>query len=286
MENVCKGKEYLIAIDIEGIHGIVGEPMKTATEAFDYELALTNATKETNVIVRALFDLGAARVSVWPNHGSPRNFDVENLDPRADYIMRRAEMVKRGMNPGDGRFYFKEGHHYDGLFLVGYHAREGTRGGVLAHTFWSTGIQYYKLNGKPIGEVECDSYVAAWLGFPTVFVASDAACIAQAKAALPGVRTVITKYGKSRNSADFVDEDALYEAFYRETVEAVKNPAPMQHLAFPCEFEVRYTRMEVAETKLAGYLASGLDVTMDEEDCHILRATLRTNAEFEAIMLC
>lgn len=279
MENPCKGKEYLIAIDIEGIHGIVGEPMKTATESFDYELALINATKETNVIVRALFDCGAARVSVWPNHGSPRNFDVENLDPRAELIPKNTSRLHE-------RFYFKEGHSYAGLFLVGYHAREGTRGGVLAHTFWSTGIQYYKLNGKPIGEVECDSYVAAWHGFPTLFVASDAVCVAQAEAALPGVHTVITKYGKSRNSADFVDENALYESFYQKTVEAVKNPTPMQHLCFPCEFEVRYTRMEVAEKKLEEYLGRGLDVRMDPEDCHILNATLRSNAEFEAIMLC
>ena len=283
MEKYCEGKEYLIAIDIEGIHGIVGEAMKTATEAFDYEQALVNATRETNVIVRALFDCGAARVSVWPNHGSPRNFDVESLDPRADYIPRRAEMIKKGMNLPNERYYFREGHSYDGLFLVGYHAREGTRGGVLAHTFWSTGIQYYKLNGKPIGEVEFDSYIAASLGFPTVFVSSDDKCVAQAEAALPGVRTVITKYGKSRNSADFVDEDALYEAFYRETVEAVKNLAPMPSLAFPADFEVRYTRMEVTEQWLEKYVAAGLEAEMDPEDCHIIKVKLYSYKDLELI---
>ena len=275
--NFCEGKEYLIAIDIEGIHGIVGEAMKTATEAFDYELAMVNATKETNVIVRALFDCGAARVSVWPNHGSNPNFDVENLDPRA-------ELIPRNLGRIPARYYFREGHDYAGVFLVGYHAREGTRGGVLAHTYWSTGIQYIKLNGKAVGEVECDSYIAAWHGFPTLFVSSDAACVAQAEAALPGIRTVITKYGKSRNSADFVDEDALYEAFYRETVEAVKAPAPMQYMPLPTEMEIRYNRMEIAEDRLAKWCDLGLTAEMDAEDCHIVRLTLNSVEEFDAAL--
>lgn len=275
--NYCEGKEYLIAIDIEGIHGIVGEAMKTATEAFDYELAMVNATKETNVIVRALFDCGAARVSVWPNHGSPRNFDVDNLDPRA-------ELIPKNLGRIPARYYFREGHSYDGLFLVGYHAREGTRGGVLAHTYWSTGIQYIKLNGNPVGEVECDSYIAAWHGFPTLFVSSDAACVAQAEAALPGIRTVITKYGKTRNTADFVDEDALYEAFYRETVEAVKSPAPMQYMPLPTEMEIRYNRMEVAEERLAKWCSLGLAAEMDGEDCHIVRLTLNSVQEFDTAL--
>ena len=275
--NYCEGKEYLIAIDIEGIHGIVGEAMKTATEAFDYELAMVNATKETNVIVRALFDCGAARVSVWPNHGSPRNFDVDNLDPRA-------ELIPKNLGRIPARYYFREGHSYDGLFLVGYHAREGTRGGVLAHTYWSTGIQYIKLNGNPVGEVECDSYIAAWHGFPTLFVSSDAACVAEATAALPGIRTVITKYGKTRNTADFVDEDALYEAFYRETVEAVKAPAPMQHMPLPTEMEIRYTRMEIAEERFSIFLKNGLAATMDEADCHIIRIVVSTMQEFDTAL--
>ncbi len=275
--NFCEGKEYLIAIDIEGIHGVVGEAMKTATEAFDYELAMVNATKETNVIVRALFDCGAARVSVWPNHGSPRNFDVDNLDPRA-------ELIPKNLGRIPARYYFREGHSYDGLFLVGYHAREGTRGGVLAHTYWSTGIQYIKLNGNPVGEVECDSYIAAWHGFPPLFVSSDAACVAQAEAALPGIRTVITKYGKTRNTADFVDEDALYEAFYRETVEAVKAPAPMQHMPLPTEMEIRYTRMEIAEERFSKFLKNGLVATVDEADCHIIRIVVSTMQEFDTAL--
>ncbi|MBR7094897.1 MAG: hypothetical protein IKC73_01630, partial [Clostridia bacterium] len=101
---------------------------------------------------------------------------------------------------------------------------------------------------------------------------------------LPGIRTVITKYGKTRNTADFVDEDALYEAFYRETVEAVKAPAPMRHMPLPTEMEIRYTRMEIAEERFSKFLKNGLAATMDEADCHIIRIVISTMQEFDTAL--
>ena len=37
-----------------------------------------------------------------------------------------------------------------GLIFLGYHAKEGTKGGVLAHSYNSKGIQYIRLNGKDV----------------------------------------------------------------------------------------------------------------------------------------
>lgn len=260
------GKSYLIAVDIEGVHGIVGEPFKTATEAFDYDLALKNAAKEANAIAKALFDSGAEKVAVWANHGSPNNLAYEDLDPRVEIIPRNTQHLKK-------RYYFIEGSkkEYDGQFLIGYHAREGSLGGVLAHTYSSVSFQYFKLNGKYVGEVEYDSYIAGTMhGFPTLLVGSDNVCCGQIKETLPDTYTVVTKYGKSRNTADLIDSETVLADFYNTTLEAVKNPPAPITMQFPCDLEIRVTRMEEAARKLEKYLELGLEAAYGE-DCHIIK---------------
>ena len=272
------GKRYLIAVDIEGIHGIVGEPYKTATDGFDYELALSNAAKEANTVAAALFDHGAESVVVWPNHGNPRNIDYDALDPRMEVIRRNYDRLP-------GRFYFiGEGEKYDGIFLVGYHAREGTIGGVLAHTYDSKGIQYYKLDGKEIGEVELDSYIAGSAhGVATLMVSSDEACCRQARESLPGVKTVVTKYGHNRNSADLLGTEEVLRALYDTTVEAISSPAAPVPFTFPCVFEVRHTRMEDAERRLALFRERGSDAEY-AGDAHTVRVTFHSVEEVNLLL--
>lgn len=272
------GKRYLIAIDMEGIHGVVGEPYKTATEAFDYGAALTGGALEANAVANALFDSGAEHVSVWANHGSPNNLDYAALDPRVEVIPRNTERIPH-------RYYFiPEGERYDGIILLGYHAREGTFGGVLAHTYSSVDIQYYMLNGKEIGEIEFDSYVAGVLyGTPTILVASDDACCAQAKETLTEVETVVTKYGKGRNKAEFIDEKAVLDELYRKTLVAVERRIAPLTLSFPCDFEIRFTRMERAEANLACYLERGICAAYGR-DAHTIRLTFRDVEEMQFIL--
>lgn len=273
------GKSYLIAIDIEGVHGIVGEPFKTATDSADYALALKNAAKEANAVARALFDSGAEKVAVWANHGSPNNLAYEDLDPRVEIIPKNTERLKK-------RFYFIKGAEapYDGLFLLGYHAREGTLGGVMAHTYSSVDFQYFKLNGEYVGEVEYDSYIAGTMhALPTLLVGSDLACCEQIKKTLPDTYTVVTKYGKSRNTADLIDSETVLTDFYEKTLQAVKAPPAPITMQFPCELQIRITRMETAEMKLAKYLALGLDARYGE-DAHTVDITFRTVEEMQYVL--
>ena len=59
----------MIAVDLEGVHGIVGEPYKgLLREIPDYQRAVENATKEVNAVVAALADGGVEEIWVWDNH--------------------------------------------------------------------------------------------------------------------------------------------------------------------------------------------------------------------------
>ena len=166
-------KKYFISVDLEGIHGVVGEPYKPLTKAIDnYQVAVKNATLEINTAARALFDGGADEVYVWDGHGGGGNLDFSLLDSRIKnahpvYVPQRMDCLK--------------GQNFSGVLYIGYHAREGT-GGVLAHTFSSVQVQYMKLNGVAYGEFEFDSSIVGGMGIPSIFTASDDVALSQMQA--------------------------------------------------------------------------------------------------------
>ncbi len=255
--------EYLIACDLEGIHGVVGEPNKgLLTEISDYRVATANAEKEINIVAKALFDSGATKVVLWDNHGGMVNVNVENIDSRVVYI--DINDIK-----GKPRYDFVREHNFAGIVYLGYHAREGTLNGVLAHTFSSVAIQYIKINGKAVGELEIDSYICAKHGIPPIFFASDDICVAQFKETAPNITSVITKFAKGRNAADFVDEAEVLEKLYNGVCEAVKKDNPIIPIDTPIEVEIRYTRMERAAEKVKLAEQKNIPVKYGE-DAHIL----------------
>lgn len=229
--------EYLIAVDLEGIGGVVGAPNETLTASPDYELAKENAVREINIAVKALFDSGADKVAVWDNHGGGGNIDYSKVDSRCEKIT-----VPRG----EYRFEFAKKHNFSGVIYLGYHSREGTFGGVLAHTYNSKAVQYAKINGKLVGELEIDTYIAATHNIAPLLVASDKACTQQFAATSPETVYVTTKYGKSRNSADLRDEEDVLSDIYDGVLEALKRNIKPVYIDAPVELEVRYSRAEYA----------------------------------------
>ena len=229
--------EYLIAVDLEGIGGVVGLPNQTLNGSPCYEVAKENAIREINAAVAALYDGGATKVCVWDNHGGGGNLDFSRIDQRIEQIYWRDYPY---------RLDFAVDHDFKGIIYLGYHSREGTFSGILAHTYSSVAIQYAKIDGEPVGELEIDSYIAATHGIPPIFVASDLACVMQFKESSPETVFVVTKYGKSRNEAELRDEDEVVKEIYDGVSEAMKKDIPLLKKECPFTLEVRYTRAEAA----------------------------------------
>lgn len=258
--------KYIIAVDLEGAHGIVGEPYKgLLVELADYKKAVENVTKEVNAAIQALYDSGATEVDVWDNHGNLDNLDFSKVDARAKKIKPKSN--------GRGRLDFLAEKEYQGILFIGYHSREGTRNGVLAHTYSSNDIQYYKLNGKAIGEFDFDSILAAAFKVPTVFLSSDDVCVKQFQENHSQAVTAITKIGKGRNQAEFLPVLEVLENIYNGVCEAVKKKITVEKPTFPYTIEVRYTRTEYAESVYKKLCAEGLLVEYGE-DAHVLTASV------------
>lgn len=268
--------KYLIAVDLEGAHGIVGEPYKgLITQIPDYKKAVENVTKEVNAAIKALCDSGATGVYVWDNHGNLDNLDFSKIDARAEKIKPLSNNI--------GRLDFLKEYSIKAMLMIGYHSREGTLNGVLAHTYSSSDIQYYKLNGKAIGEFDFDSVIAQEFGVPTIFLSSDDVCVKQFEETHPQAVTAVTKIGKGRNEAEFLPVDQVLTDIYGGVCKAVKKNIAAEKSQFPYQIEVRYTRTEYAASVFQKLRAAGLAVEYGE-DAHILTATVHTVQELRMFL--
>lgn len=266
----------LIAVDLEGVHGVVGEPYKgLLKELPDYQKAVENATKEVNSVVAALSEVGATQIWVWDNHGGKPNLDFSKIDARA----KNANPSPKGIT----RLDFVKELGIEKVFYIGYHSREGSLGGVLAHTYSSVDIQYIKVNGKQIGEIEFDSWLAAEFGADSVFVASDDVCVGQVRDYDENIVTAVTKIGTGRNSAVFKDPQVVLQ----EIAEGVKLAATAEihtkKLCFPCQVEMRFTRVEFAAYEYEN-MRSQLPAIVYGEDAHTLCATVHNVDELRVFL--
>ena len=157
-------KRILFALDLEGVNNVVGEPYSgLVKDSPQWHVAKKQAALEINAAADALFASGAEKIGLWDNHAGGGNIDASDVDPRISLISYDKNLP---------RMYFADG-EYDCICFFGYHAMEGTLGGVLAHTMSSKIVQYYKLNGKYIGEIDMDAYIAAEKGMPAVLFAAQ-----------------------------------------------------------------------------------------------------------------
>ena len=252
-------KRVLFALDLEGVNYVVGEPYQgIGHDSEHWQIAREQAVLEVNAAAEALFDAGVEVVGLWDNHGGGGNIDSAALDPRITFLSVDNKLP---------RMYFADG-KFDCICYFGYHTMEGTLGGVLAHTMSSVAVQYYKLDGRYIGEVDMDAYIAASKGMPSRFFAGGDLSCKQAKHAVNEIVTVTTKTELSRNEAIFRDNDELLADIKKAIVEAVCTEAEPHLMRVPATLEKSYKRVEGAAKYLQRMRELGLSA--DHPDDEIL----------------
>ena len=172
---------------------------------------------------------------------------------------------------------------FDAVVYLGYHSREGSLNGVLAHTYNSKNIQYYKLNGKQVGEFDFDASLAASKGLYSIFYSSDDVAVAQAKDFLPEINTVVTKIGKGRNSAEFIPTETVLNDIYTTLKCAARKTYSLKTFSYPLDFEVRFSRIEDAVARFEALKNLGKDVSFGE-DAHVIRAVAASDDDLQDLV--
>lgn len=174
-----------ISVDIDGIGSLAEMCMMSGYPPLPWVQEL--ATREVNAAVEGAFEGGATTVVVNENHSS-RHMVPELLHPAAELLVGRPKPMQT-LDDLDETF--------DAVFLVGIHARAGTPGAVMDHT-WAFRIYNLRVNGTTIGEVGLNALLAGHYGVPIALVTGDNYVAAEAKELLSNVETVVVKTGRDR----------------------------------------------------------------------------------------
>jgi D-amino peptidase len=238
--------KVVMMTDLEGVAGVVSFTAQSYGEAKYYEAAKKLLTAEVNSAVDGLSSAGATDILVNDGHG-PGGSVFEELH-RAAKLMHG-----RPLAPAAARQAVIE--QYDVAVMVGQHAMAGVLGGSLAHTQSSRHVDYYKLNGKPIGEIAQWALYCGALGLPMIFLSGDNDACREVEDLIPGIITVETKHSLSRNFAISLSAEEsrlrIQEGAAHALSSHLQNPLPPLVWEGPYVLEKRYFHTDTADAAAA-----------------------------------
>lgn len=229
-----------ISVDMEGIAGVVNGD-QVSSSGSDYNLARRWMTQEVNAAVRGALKAGATEIVVNDSHGSMRNVIISELDQAAALITGSPKPLSM-MQGIDETF--------DAVFFVGYHARAGSRDGVLDHTYSGGSVYSIKVNGMELGETEQNALIAGCFNVPVVLITGDKTVCEQARKSLgEGLETAVVKEGIGRYAAKCLTPANACEVIQQKAEMALKNRAQAKpfKLQPPYRFELTYLRSSMAD---------------------------------------
>ena len=253
-----------ISVDMEGVAGVVTAD-QLLPGGFEYERFRHFMTDETLAAVRAAKQAGATQIVVSDSHGNGENLLVEAF-PKDVRLVRSW--------PRHGAMMAGLDQSFAGAIFVGYHASTSNAKGVRAHTFSSAHLTRVALNGSPVTEAEFNAAYAGEFGVPIIFASGDDAAIAEIKAHLGEMDTVITKNNLGFHSAETLTPAASCDLIFDGVLHAMAHRA-QRHATLitkPVTLELSFKNYMPAE--VLSYLRS-----VERVDSHTIRFVGRDMAE-------
>jgi D-amino peptidase len=99
----------------------------------------------------------------------------------------------------------------------------GTPQANLCHTYSSRTIEYYKINGQPVGEFGARALMAGTMDVPTVFISGDDKAIDEAEDLVPGIHGAVVKWSLGKELAMHRSAEAAREIIRQTAGEAVSD---------------------------------------------------------------
>ena len=200
-------KTIFLITDAEGVAGVCRQDQ---TEPKDSEMRQL-LTGEINAAVDGFFDGGADEVIVWDGHDGSQTLSALTIHPRAKLLI--------GKLPATMTFE----QHYTALGFLGQHARANRKGGIMAHSFSSLGIQTMLMNGQPVGEIETNAAVAGAFDTPVIFLSGDQAAADDLHAIVPNAELAVVKQGFANYTCLSLSAQAARSLIREKAKNAVKN---------------------------------------------------------------
>ncbi|MDH7571387.1 MAG: M55 family metallopeptidase [Armatimonadota bacterium] len=201
---------------------------------------------DINSAVAAALRAGAEHVFVCDTHHGGGNIRLPEMlaDPRVTYHVKSRAPVPGGMR------WMPDLEHADGLMLMGHHAKAGTEGAFLPHT-WTLEWADFRINGESVGEMGIEACFAGHWGVPTLLAHGDTACAREAAAFFPGVVTAAVKEAIDPERCTGPDPASARQITAEQVVRAIEaartTRPPAYQPTLPALVTVRMRSPEAAE---------------------------------------
>lgn len=234
--------KVFITTDVEGCAGVVSFTQQAYSDGKYFEQAKRIATAEMNAAVEGVVGEGITDVLVSDGHGAG-GMVWEDIHPSARLIHGRPA-APRPVRDAVLR-------DYDVCMMTGQHSLAGTVDGNQNHTQDSLSVDYYRLNGRPIGEIAQFALYQGALGLPLIFLSGDEAACREVEDLIPGITTVAVKKGLSRGSAISLSAAEAHRRIREGAAEAIRkqrdSPLPPLVLPGPYELEIRFFHTDTVD---------------------------------------
>ena len=236
---------FMLRCDVEGVSGVVSYAQAEPGKA-EYGFGLQMFRADLSACIDGLLAGGADEVVIYDEHYYGRNIDPAWLPERASVICGKPPYRADWAGGLDATF--------GGLVLLGFHARFGTPGGLLPHSY-ERDIRDLRLNGVSVGEIGMETAIAGDFGVGLLLVTGDSASCREAEALVRGVKTVAVKEALSETGGQCYPL-TVTEGWIREAARGVAaHPPAVQpwHLDHPVTLEIAFNPGVYADTLRRAY---------------------------------
>jgi D-amino peptidase len=220
-------RTVFLITDAEGVGGVCRQEQ---TDPKDQEMRQL-LTGEINAAVDGFLAGGADEVLVWDGHDGSQTLSTLTIHHKAKLLMG-----------GFGPSMLME-RRFSAVAYVGQHSKANIRGGIMAHSYSSLGIQNMLLNGKPVGEIDVIAAMAGHFGTPVIMLSGDQAAADELREIVPDAEMAVVKEGIGRYSCISLSAPAARELIRetaRRSVSKIGSIKPYT-VTGPVTLQVEYT---------------------------------------------
>src|ERR1051325_695651 len=177
-------RTVFLITDAEGVGGVCRQEQ---TDPKDPEMRQL-LTGEINAAGEGFLAGGADEVVVWDGHDGSQTLSTLTIHPKASLVMGAlgpSMLMER---------------RFSAVAYVGQHSKANIRGGIMAHSYSSLGIQNMLMNGKPVGEIDVIAAMAGHFATPVIMLSGDQAAASELHEIVPDAELAVVKEGIGRYS--------------------------------------------------------------------------------------
>ena len=220
-------KTIFLITDAEGVAGVCRQDQTDPKDAEMRQLL----TGEINAAVDGLYAGGADEVIVWDAHEGSQTLSALTIHPRSKLII------------GDLGINMTLERNYAAIAFIGQHARANRKGGIMAHSYSSLGIQTMLMNGNPVGEIETRAALAGAFHTPVILLTGDQAAADDLHAIVPGAELAVVKEGFSNYACQSLSADSARNLIRSRATAAMKKIGEIKpyEIQGPVTIQVEYS---------------------------------------------